>query len=141
MEETKNKKMPGNGKFYRAKMQEGDLYMTSPFSFNHAVEYPECEWKDRVLAIQVRILFDESAYTSLGMLRREEELSFDAATEVVAKFLATSSSSTRPDGQTDDGVEEEKRRHVLAIPTMSDVQPVLDELLKQVREREKKNSD
>lgn len=42
---------------YRELWQEpGDVYISSPYVFRHAVEYPECEWGDRVVALQCRFL-------------------------------------------------------------------------------------
>uniref|UniRef100_A0A0G4FZW0 Uncharacterized protein n=1 Tax=Chromera velia CCMP2878 TaxID=1169474 RepID=A0A0G4FZW0_9ALVE len=37
--------------------KQGDAYLSSPFCFAHAVEYPQCEWGERVVALQCRVLF------------------------------------------------------------------------------------
>jgi len=35
----------------------GAAYLSSPYAFQHAVQYPQCCWKDRVVAVQSRLLF------------------------------------------------------------------------------------
>lgn len=47
---------------YRLPQTAGNLYMGTPFVYMHAVEYPETrKWKDSILALQVRFLFEEKA--------------------------------------------------------------------------------
>lgn len=51
----------------------GDVYITSPSCFEHAVEYPRCEHKDRVIAIQSRLLVTEDElYTGFKNSNQEE---------------------------------------------------------------------
>ena len=40
----------------------GQVYLSSPYAFMHGVEYPKCEWKDKIIAIQCRWLFDMDQY-------------------------------------------------------------------------------
>jgi hypothetical protein len=35
--------------------RDGSVYISSPFAFMHAVEYPKCVFRDRIVAIQCRI--------------------------------------------------------------------------------------
>merc|ERR1719262_1361499 len=37
---------------------QGNLYMSTPHVFRHAVEYPSCRWRNRVVAIQCRLLMN-----------------------------------------------------------------------------------
>jgi hypothetical protein len=41
-----------------APQSEGDVYVSMPFVFPHAVEYPQCSWEDRIIAMQCRFLID-----------------------------------------------------------------------------------
>lgn len=42
------------------RLMPGDVYISSPTLFDHAVEYPQADsWEDRVIAIQFRLLVDE----------------------------------------------------------------------------------
>ena len=62
--------------------QPGDIYVSSPFAFLHAVEYPACAWADRIIAIQCRILMtpeDQAMLTDLAVV-----------TETVTSALAPS---------------------------------------------------
>jgi len=38
---------------------EGGAYLASPCCFPHAVEYPSCDWENRVVAVQMRLLLTE----------------------------------------------------------------------------------
>eukprot|EP00928_Gymnodinium_smaydae_P040405 TRINITY_DN27403_c0_g1_i1.p1 TRINITY_DN27403_c0_g1~~TRINITY_DN27403_c0_g1_i1.p1 ORF type:complete len:307 (+),score=22.26 TRINITY_DN27403_c0_g1_i1:113-922(+) len=38
---------------------EGDLYLGTPCCYPHAVEYPECAWDNRIVAVQLRLLLTE----------------------------------------------------------------------------------
>lgn len=40
----------------RVPLDKGSFYISSPFVFNHAVEYGECDWDNRIIAIQFRTL-------------------------------------------------------------------------------------
>ena len=38
-------------------MSPGDIYISSPCAFRHAVEYPSTDWESRIIAVQCRMLF------------------------------------------------------------------------------------
>ena len=35
-----------------------DVYITSPYLFGHGVEYSNCDWNTRIMAVQCRFLID-----------------------------------------------------------------------------------
>mmetsp|Transcript_6344 Transcript_6344/g.10735 ORF Transcript_6344/g.10735 Transcript_6344/m.10735 type:complete len:302 (+) Transcript_6344:58-963(+) len=39
--------------------EEGDVYLSTPCCFPHAVEYPAVGWQDRIVAVQCRLLLTE----------------------------------------------------------------------------------
>ena len=43
----------------------GDVYISNPANFQHAVEFAETDWADRSIAIQARLLFDRETYARL----------------------------------------------------------------------------
>lgn len=43
----------------RHRQVEGQFYIATPYSVEHAVEYFETDWENRVIAIQARLLVDE----------------------------------------------------------------------------------
>ena len=45
--------------------EPGDVYLSSPSSFSHSVEYPQCDWASRVVAIQCRLLLTQTEYSDL----------------------------------------------------------------------------
>eukprot|EP00494_Astrolonche_serrata_P028190 UN28455 len=58
----------------------GDVYISNPHLFRHAVEYPECKWKNRVVAMQSRTLHTDEIYMKLRMLK-------DGHLEILAEFM------------------------------------------------------
>ena len=82
----------------------GDVYMSSPFTFYHAVEYPRATWQSRVIAVQMRVAIvvandegeDESlvstpSYTDLSdacSVENKEDLFAAIAAALVGKPLA-----------------------------------------------------
>jgi len=52
----------------------GDVYISAPTLFDHAVEYPRAdEWEDRVIAIQFRLLVDEEENDALMRIRGNDD--------------------------------------------------------------------
>lgn len=54
--------------------EPGDVYVTSPTCFEHAVEYPACNHRDRVIAVQARLLVDEEElYSGFESFNQEQD--------------------------------------------------------------------
>lgn len=49
--------------------RERNLYVSNPSFFVHSVEYPKCEWKDAVVAIQARFLLTCEEFVALDKAR------------------------------------------------------------------------
>lgn len=60
---------PRSQHHYVASMTAGDMYLTSPFLFEHAVEYPECDLANRILAVQCRIHLSPDTLQRLYLVR------------------------------------------------------------------------
>ena len=73
----------------RVEMSAGAVYLTSPSSFYHAVEYPECRLDTRILALQCRILVrgENIEHTALNMRRLSTPQHRDAVRECLAAAL------------------------------------------------------
>merc|ERR1740130_1352086 len=41
------------------RQKQGDVYLTAPCCFPHAVQYPSCDWDERVVAVQIRLFLSE----------------------------------------------------------------------------------
>jgi hypothetical protein len=61
----------------------GDLYVSSPFAFLHAVEYPECSWENRIVAVQCRFLLREGDFEALYDVAEEWHLAMARLTAVL----------------------------------------------------------
>ena len=54
--------------------EPGCVYVTSPTCFEHAVEYPECSYTNRVVAVQTRLLVnEEELYTGFASENQERD--------------------------------------------------------------------
>ena len=49
-------------------LSAGDVYISNPHNFSHAVRFPELEESERSIAIQARVLMDRDSYTQLRTL-------------------------------------------------------------------------
>merc|ERR1711924_228313 len=49
--------------------QPGETYLSVPCCFPHAVEYPQCDWDNRIVAVQVRLFLNEEEL--FGMMGKE----------------------------------------------------------------------
>lgn len=47
--------------------REGSVYLSAPCCYPHAVQYPEASWEDRVVAVQCRVLLEDSAFDRIDM--------------------------------------------------------------------------
>lgn len=52
----------------------GDVYVSSPAFFAHAVEYPRTAWRDRIIAVQARFLFDMREFEELHSVGRDSDV-------------------------------------------------------------------
>jgi hypothetical protein len=68
---------------YRDVQAPGNVYVTSPCFFPHAVHYPQCDWEERVIAIQARFLLEPAQRQALDKTR-------DGSVEATAHWLALS---------------------------------------------------
>eukprot|EP00746_Dinoflagellata_sp_MGD_P014483 gnl/MRDRNA2_/MRDRNA2_131764_c0_seq1.p1 gnl/MRDRNA2_/MRDRNA2_131764_c0~~gnl/MRDRNA2_/MRDRNA2_131764_c0_seq1.p1 ORF type:complete len:299 (-),score=26.23 gnl/MRDRNA2_/MRDRNA2_131764_c0_seq1:107-1003(-) len=46
---------------------EGSVYLSAPCCYPHAVQYPEASWENRVVAVQCRVLLEDSAFERIDM--------------------------------------------------------------------------
>eukprot|EP01129_Flabellula_baltica_P009891 TRINITY_DN4119_c0_g1_i1.p1 TRINITY_DN4119_c0_g1~~TRINITY_DN4119_c0_g1_i1.p1 ORF type:complete len:320 (-),score=61.69 TRINITY_DN4119_c0_g1_i1:9-938(-) len=52
---------------------EGSVYLTSPYSFSHAVNYPKTgSWDNRIIAVQMRFLMDTKDYKEYKTASEED---------------------------------------------------------------------
>eukprot|EP00009_Paramoeba_aestuarina_P006713 CAMPEP_0201515362 /NCGR_PEP_ID=MMETSP0161_2-20130828/6951_1 /ASSEMBLY_ACC=CAM_ASM_000251 /TAXON_ID=180227 /ORGANISM="Neoparamoeba aestuarina, Strain SoJaBio B1-5/56/2" /LENGTH=314 /DNA_ID=CAMNT_0047912163 /DNA_START=176 /DNA_END=1120 /DNA_ORIENTATION=+ len=56
---------------YQDPQEVRDVYISLPAFFYHGVEYPECKWENRIIAIQARFLFNEEEWNKTNRLRGE----------------------------------------------------------------------
>lgn len=83
----------------------GDVYLSSSTLVNHAPEYPNTNWNQRIIAIQARILYNT---TDLQLFRNiHSEEGWIELTNIIANTLSSS---------------------ILLIPTLSDIQEVMKEI-------------
>jgi hypothetical protein len=91
--------------------QPGETYLSVPCCFPHAVEYPQCDWENRIVAVQVRLFLNEEEL--FGMMGKEHTaLDIDprgGTAAIVFRRLAA---------QIVDGI---------SVPSLEDVQSVLAE--------------
>eukprot|EP01084_Bolivina_argentea_P065456 119310_1 len=64
---------------------EGNAYLSSPYAYLHGVEYPEIEWKDRIIACQCRWLINMDQYNIMINHAREWEQVMNQITDVLRK--------------------------------------------------------
>lgn len=97
--------------------EQGDAYLSVPCCFPHAVEYPACDWRNRILAMQIRLFLNEEEL--FGMLGKEHTaLDVDprgGTAAIVFRRLTVHS------------------KLGLCIPDLADVQTVLSEYQKLAR--------
>lgn len=86
----------------------GDVYLTSPFCFEHAVEYPACGRGDGAIALQCRFGFSGELGCRLNALRSDAMLK---VATVVAEALRTTAAAAQ-----------------LRLPTLSEVQAAAEQL-------------
>ena len=94
-------------------MSPGDVYISSPTGFLHGVDYPECSYTNRIIAVQCRLLMtrDES-YTMLSVMDVDEWV----------RIIA-------------DRVTPLLKRAELQMPSFSDVQATHDQLLQTIENK------
>ncbi|PRP89019.1 hypothetical protein PROFUN_02297 [Planoprotostelium fungivorum] len=49
-------------------LNSGDVYLSSPYLFMHAVAYPEQSWQQRTIAVQARFLFTPEMYEEVSRM-------------------------------------------------------------------------
>lgn len=65
--------------------KQGDVYVSSPWAVTHGVQYPECTWEDRIIAMQCRFLLTEELLDRLY----DSPEDWNASLEVLTPILAT----------------------------------------------------
>lgn len=71
--------------FSRVKNVPGKVYLTSPSGFMHAVEFPQCTFSNRILAVQCRTLLgSRQDYLS------DRKIDWDEKTALVGEYLKSS---------------------------------------------------
>ena len=83
----------------------GDVYLSSSTLVNHAPEYPNATWDQRIIAIQARILYNTSDLKLFRSIHSEQ--GWMELTNIIANTLSAST---------------------LIIPTLSDIQQVMKEI-------------
>jgi len=69
--------------YSRIKNVTGQVYLTSPSAFMHAVEYPKTTFADRILAVQCRTLLDSRN----DFLESKIKIDWDSKTAIVGEYL------------------------------------------------------
>ena len=68
---------------YYTVQRPGSIYIASPWVFEHAPQYPACNWENRVIAVQARLLMAVGEY---GALKSEV---YESGKDIVADAVAT----------------------------------------------------
>lgn len=92
---------------------EGGAYLASPCCFPHAVQYPSCDWENRIVAVQMRLFLTEDDLCGL-MGREHSALDIDpqgGTAAIVFRHLAAKCSEG------------------LRMPSLEEVESVLAEQL------------
>ncbi len=83
----------------------GSVYVSSPFAMKHGPQYPNSSWKNRIIAVQCRILCTENDLKEFYKSDKDQDI-VEVMTAIANAF----------------------RVHPIEIPTFSEVQRVAEEL-------------
>ena len=64
----------------------GDVYLSSSTLMNHAPEYPDVDWNNRIIAVQGRILYTNQQLKSFRDLRTDA--AWNSLTEILSNTLS-----------------------------------------------------
>lgn len=85
--QNKDKQDWAQDHYDRLKNTTGNVYLTSPSAFKHAVEYTQCDFPNRILALQCRTLLNSA--TEYQDLKWQLGMKWSAKEAIVGEFFRT----------------------------------------------------